>query len=330
MKKFILAAILPCLFEACSNDVIIGDSDELINKSELSLDTNDSILSFASKADFDQVVSALKKMDCNTQQEWLNENYGNFHSLSDEFEEALLEAEKLDESEEAFKTYYSKYGETLFFPFFRDGVGPYLPVIDKYVAKLLNKKGKVLISGVEVDLKDIHNYSQLQELHRAMYSLNETQNKVGRKRVAGTPAGDEYDSEWYHENGKKIRLKCQRRYTGEYEDGQLGKNHQYGLHIEISFRKKTWLGWTNYVSFVGIDARFNLADGQLVTLLDSHTNDSSHDYYIDLPKVYKRPFSMTDNYSYIAPGIDADVKLDYRGIGHTLQYNFTLDPFYEE
>ena len=56
-----------------------------------------------------------------------------------------------------------------------------------------------------------------------------------------------------------------------------GLKFEMNLKLEISFRKKTWLGWANYSSVTNTNMKFNI-DGSEITYNFYKNADSSHDW----------------------------------------------------
>lgn len=78
----------------------------------------------------------------------------------------MHEAENYYDTEEGYYKFKKKYSN-LYFPEYGDDYSAYLPVKDKYVAKLLNSKGEVMINGNIVNLVDIYSYDQINFLQES-------------------------------------------------------------------------------------------------------------------------------------------------------------------
>ncbi len=122
----------------------------------------------------------------------------------------------------------------------------------------------------------------------------------------------EYDSEWRKKNGKrKLRVK-----VGIQGESDIRNGARVRSHIEVSFRKKTWLGWANYSSYTSIVFKCDRKD------YSSHRDGtSSHDYYFHLgvfPFYY--PIGNGEYRRYMFP-MDWSLSLYYRGFGETVSHS---------
>lgn len=322
MKKIsFLFALCVCTLFSCSKDSVdepIVDNASL-NYSD-SICNNSNMLSFATEDDFANAINELNSVEEQNRSKWVEKKFGTIVSLKDIYDEAMNVAEQLDESSVAYESYRKKYEKSLFFANYKDDYGVYLPVSNKTVASLVNANGDVIINGKIKNMKDIFSYAQLQKLGVAMYDY--CKNSVTRNVEEVTK---EYDSDWYHENGKKIRVKCGRQIT--YDSGILTTPVAMRMHIEISFRKKTWLGWTNYSSNIEYTGSYSVA-GTSTKIHEDKTADSSHDYYYDLPYAMPVKLENLNSYMRLALPISVDLKIKYRGIPHELDHQFTLPAAY--
>lgn len=309
-----------CILTLCSCNNDFADEfevDKVISNSVDSISNGMTMLQFASESDFENAIKTLSSLDVQERSEWVITHYGKIVSLKDVYDEAMNDAEQLDESSVAYEKFRNKYEKSLLFANYKDDYGVYLPVSNDVIASLLNSDGNILINGEVKNMKDIFSYSQLQQLGVAMYDLDDN---VARSRYE---VEDEYDSKWYRENGKKIRVKCGRQVLKD--SGILTTPVMMRMHIEISFRKKTWLGWTNYSSQIEVEGSYTIA-GTTTSISENKTADSSHDYYYSLP--YAMPVAYNNSYQRLALPIAVDLKINYRGIHHELDYQFTLPAAY--
>lgn len=274
----------------------------------------------ASESDFKNAIAELELVEEKNRSEFVKKQFGAIVSLKDIYDEAMSAAEQLDESSVSYESFRNKYGMALYFANYEDDYGVYLPVSNKIVASLVNANGDVRIDGQVKNMKDIFSYNQLQQLGVAMYDYSG--NHVTRS-VEDVTA--EYDSGWYHENGKKIRVKCGRQILQDSKI--LTTPVSMRMHIEISFRKKTWLGWTNYSSNIELTGSYSVADVK-TAIHEDKTADSSHDYYYGLPNAIPTKLENLNSYMRLALPISVDLKIDYRGIPHELDYQFTLPAAY--
>lgn len=331
--KHLLVALIVPLACACSNDSLDEVADQS-NKPQVVSRSEENMLSFDSEASFQQAVGLLSDMDENEQKSWISSHLGTITSLKDVYDEAMEDAADLDESREAYLAYKDKYENTLYFSSYKDDCGAYLPVSNQTVAMMINTDGNIKIGNEVRNLKDISNYTQLQEAGVAMYDAEKDRNYVESRAVVehpiiavqkvGEPIGNndeyEFDSGWRHENKRKIRLKCGRQV------GSIDKNKRVitpRLHIEVSFRKKTWLGWSNYSSKTTTTRKFT---GGYVGTINFHKSaNSSHDWYQGFNGTFVENIgSKNEKIHYCSYPIVADLSVEFRGMGTVQKYNFTL------
>lgn len=325
MKKIVfVGAIIATLVCSCSNEL-----NEMVDATILTENTSEQMLSFQSEEEFENTLSLLKNMEKQEQIDWVKHRNADFTSLSDVYDCAMNDAEELDESQSSYENFRQKYGDYLFFADYKDDYGVYLPVSNPIISMLINKFGDVLIAGHVRNMKDINSYIQLQRRGGTMYDDEavHASEAITRSYRFGDAFGYEYDSGWFENNGKKIKLKVGRQYV-DCQHPLEGNHLGYRLHFEISFRKKTWLGWTNYSSRVNYDGFYQIGVASPYYISESKDADSSHDYYYG---TFYTPFVRLPNNA-IGVGVHAiHVELDmhYRGIPdeNMPDYNFTLDAF---
>lgn len=324
--KFLFVAFIASVLCSCNQE-----TDELANSINSNQNSTERMLSFRTEQEFNNVVSMLSSMDTDNQLKWIQGVDEKFVSLFDVYEHAMNEAADLDESPEAYLSYRSKYANYLYFAEYKDDYGTYLPVSNPIIAKLINKNGDVKIGEKVVNKKDINSYRQLQCIGGTMYDdeVCHTLYSATRSYVPGDAFGEEYDSGWFHNNGKKIRVKCGRQYF-DCQSPNPGNWIGYRMHIEISFRKKTWLGWTNYSSWVSYEGTYTLGVNPPVSISESKTADSSHDYYYG---PFKAPFctapEINGGLGVFVPEMKVYLDVHYRGISddNMPDYNITLKSF---
>lgn len=152
-----------------------------------------------------------------------------FHSLYDDFEEAMNEAESYYDTENGYKEFKAKHS-ALFFAEQPEDYSAYLPVSNRTVAKFLNVNGEVEIAGTVVDLRDITSYQQL--VDKSL--IPKEQNLINLKSTV-----NRLDD--VHCNDRKLWVNAWAR-PGQTPIG-LDKI------VEVGFRKKGFLGaWYNYSS----------------------------------------------------------------------------------
>jgi succinate dehydrogenase flavin-adding protein (antitoxin of CptAB toxin-antitoxin module) len=220
----------------------------------VSIEKKSNTLVFNNAEDFQNVVSKLKSssfvnkaetkssnVDQNEYSEIINSSditlqKNGFHSLYDDFINAMNEAESYYERAGGYEEFKQKYA-MLYFPEEGDDYSAYLPVSDKNIAKLLNSNGEVMIDGEIVNLKDINSYEQLIDLKLAPPS----ENAINLTTRANTD---------YPLNELSL-VKCNDRKL--WVNVILRPGSSPGIYeeilVEVCFRKKGALGlWYNYSS----------------------------------------------------------------------------------
>lgn len=216
----------------------------------------------------------------------IQKEYPELISLLDIYHEAMEWSDQyLDETAESYQSWKKNYGEYLYFPEYKEDYGAYLPVSNLLLAAVSNSNCNVVVGDQILNTRDIYNYNDLQiKGSDAYYSLNDEildSEKVATRaamvdheyRLMGSfsNCNEEYDSGWEEKNNRKLRVKVGR---------QVGGNG-IRIHIEISFRKKGILGWSNYSSETNSEFTYR---GTTYAGLKKTAN-SSHDWYFD-DKIY--------------------------------------------
>lgn len=342
MNYVIMTFMLMFAMASCSQteDAILNMEKKSVEVSLTRSSTTSSILSFADQADFDETVAVLKSISSSDEKlKWVNKKYPNFISIQEEYGNALAEADSLDGSEASFLSFIDKY-DTLYFPLEGEDAGFYIPMTNLEAAFLVNRNCEVRIGSETRCLKDIDSYSQLFELGRTYYNVgqpilsadgeySEFKFDPGKSNI-----GERYESGWRY-NGKndtekdadrKLNLKINR--FMEEKSLQIAQDSyiKYGisqLHIEISFRKKTWLGWTNYSSETSIKGVINLGDIQgFLNLDESHSGTSSH----DINKTLGVYISNQNNQCIATfPHITGNLKIAFRGFTKEQDYDVKMN-----
>lgn len=285
------------------------------------------ILQFKNESEYEDVLKELSLLDSDFSKDSLVEKrFGSFYSLKKIYDSAMQAAALLDESQKAYMEYKESFDKYLYFSNYKDDCGAYLPVKNKNAAYLLNAYGEVIISGEKVCKNNVKTYTDLQETGDAMYDVDEptatrgwSPSYISHSEYAFSESsnnvGMEYDSGWWQENKRKVRVKCGRKVEGSQLQPVMK------LHVEVSFRKKTWLGWANYVSETTTTGTFTSGYNGSINFYKNA--DSSHDWYQNLTNVgwYVDPLG----YPHLTnPYIDAELTLDFRGIGHLLYLSFRV------
>jgi lipoprotein len=326
-KKRFIFAMCAILLAACNKENIV----EIGSQQETSLSKeNADMLQFTSENEYQQAVQTIASLDNKTQKEqWNKTKFGNFKSLKSVFDSAMIDAAKLDESKKAFEQYKEKYDQYLYFADYKDDCGAYLPVSNSDAAYLLNADGNVIIAGKVVNKKDIDSYEKLQLTGVAMYSNNISnltragwgyniiQHSTTAFQDKSNNVGEEFDSGWWVQNKRKVRLKCGRKVEKSITIN--GYKYTMKVHVEVSFRKKTWLGWANYASETDTEAEFS---GGYNGKIKYHERAwSSHDFYEDV--IHLQHVKNGQIFWYNAP-IKGKLTVDFRGTGLLPSVEFTI------
>lgn len=238
MKKylFIIVALATTLI-SCNNE-----SDALIETSSQSTKTTMDMLEFATETDFLLAAQNPEKT--------LEEVHASadFKSISDEYE-AAWEVEEEYYASEAKYNEFKKMFPHLYFPEYEDDYSFFLPVSDKYIAKLLNVEGNVRIGGKVVNYIDIKTPEKLLSL--GMLSPN-TANKSTTRAIDQTTIFENNIPEQVNSDGD-------RKMWVNAVSGTKG-----GLpctFIVINFRKKGPVKWKSYTSEGAIIGTLRYASG---------------------------------------------------------------------
>lgn len=249
-KKFLWALTLGVMFCSCSSDEIEEVSNansrtvtrmNLLQVAEIPYSEEENVLSFVSLEEFQQAVEEIERKAfvyseqdgyIPMQEDRLALQISGFKSIYDVYEEALNEADNYYDSENHYAEFKAKY-PSLYFPEYQDDYSAYLPVSNKYVAKLLNVNGEVKIGGKIVNMKDVYSYEKLAELGETLQD-DITPFDYAGNYLNGTP-------ELKNQGDRKLKVKV---YT---EPGTSGVYE--AIVVDVSFRKKGAFGaWYNYRS----------------------------------------------------------------------------------
>lgn len=319
------------MLTSCNNDVEpqIPQSNNKAEDVQTRTNSEYETLSFESMNDFMSAVREIASKESSQEKlSWIKEKYPNFVSMQQVYEEALSEAEGLDDSEEKYMDFKEKYN-TLYFPLVGEDAGFYIPMSDLDAAYFVNPAGNVTINNEVKDMRDINDYSQLVELGRAYHSYPNSLLSVPSgyeffKYTANKDKiGQTYESGWRkNENSGKdriINLKMDRQLKEWSLPSQPFTASRSVLHIEISFRKHTALGWVNYSSETTIVGEFKYGDRTILKVDAKSKGTSSHDHWPEIPVLQNgdvRPIIVT------FPTITSTgLVVHYRGFDNTKPYD---------
>jgi len=335
-RKMFFTCLCSLVMLSCSNDFVCEEKmDDLQETKNMHYDLSSEIptacLNFDSMQEFNNVIDTLTKMTVFEAKDWIKANYGDFFSLYDLYDKALIEAGDMEESLEGINAFYEKYKDFLFFPKYKDDYGPYLPISNRYISMLTNAYGDVIISGKQINMKDISAYNQLQDIKEAIYDGTLPVTRAWQESPNHDTFGHEWASPWYQKDGRKIRLKCGRQ---SWAEDPVTLQFNARLHVEISFRKKVLFSWVNYSSRVAMTGTFSgtkpeiftpngciQSGGSYTIYVDEYKEaDSSHDYY------YVLPFFVTLTAPHY-PETYGDLTLDFRGMPDPIHLQFTINEY---
>lgn len=225
-----------------------------------------------------------------------------FKSLKLLYEEALSEAESYYDREGGYEEFKAKY-PFLYFPEHEDDYSVYLPIANENIAEYANANGEIMIGNEVKNFKDIISYDQLVEL--------------GKTPSSGMELRANYDSGIINNRGNDNKFEYDSRNKRRLWVKARLLNNDSRIHVEISFRKKGFLGkWYNYSSATDVDGVLTAELTNLGLLSYStkrngwkQSGSSSHDYEWHLP------------YGYVK-GISGDLNIYYQGWGETVRYQF--------
>lgn len=307
---------------SCNKTFEIEEEDYCSTKSiayhETKINT-DELLQFANESEFNDLAMKLSMKKDKEIDSIIKVINPNFTSLLNKFIEAMDEASTLGNSKEAVCSYLEKYKDYLYFPMFLDDCGPYLPVSDRGIAALVNELGYVKIGNDIVNKKTINNYKMLQLLDIAMYggskkavystspswSYSYIEHTTNASDLKSKNVGQEFDSGWWEKEDRKIRVKLGRKVNFNTNPCWMQ------LHLDVSFRKKTWLGWLNYSSYTKTYG--TCSGGYSGYIENSHEGYSSHDALWNMTNV-SQCIDQLGFIHWVSPSITADLNIEYRGI----------------
>lgn len=258
MNKLFISIFSLLILASCNESEKLENNAETayINDAKLgvSIKKSNDLLVFDSNSDFQKVISIIdtfsnsvgsvtKSVDGIDQyyysqiinSEDISLEKDGFHSLYDDFVNAMDEAESYYDRPGGYQEFKEKYS-MLYFPEEGDDYSAYLPVSNKNIAKLLNSKGEVMIDGKVVNLKDINSYQQLIDLGEA--PLDDELISINTKADADYPLNELPTQKC---NNRKLWVNTHLR------PGSNGVLEE--IDVEVCFRKKGAFGaWYNYSS----------------------------------------------------------------------------------
>lgn len=255
MRKKISFFLSIIILSACTNElnqvsdsIISNDNENEIIQHGLKLRSvnDEKILEFQNHEEFNEVLAELSDYKTqslltvnNNPYETINPlpekniHLDGFHSIYDDFVNAINEAESYYERPGGYEEFKEKYS-MLFFPEEGDDYSAYLPISSKNVAKLVNSNGDVIIGGEKINLIDIHSYDDLVNLGLT------------------PPIGDgnqQLNTTLSYPVNELPEVRCNNRKLWVVTRVTPGPNPAIAqeIRVEVCFRKKGFLGvWYNY------------------------------------------------------------------------------------
>lgn len=354
------------LFNACSNDELdLKTQDNSIKESKdiEVVDINDYLteqtrmlksisneeisqkaLKFKDEGVFERTKAKLENMSEEERSQWF-ETLDGFNSLQAIFDKAMEDVEFVDETEESYMNFKAKYDKYLYFPMYEDDYGVYIPMINQETASVTNPDGLIIVGNEVRSLKDIVSYSDLQQSGQAYYDVIEESSEQTRMlkswNISGTNdskhIGKEASSGWHRQNKRKLKLNFGRRsnrkninplppsYPGDLPKpgGQFAMN----LHLEVSFRKKTWIGWVNYSSITDTQMTIKYS-GRIKTASLHKNNYSSHDWFDSEKLPWGTVGVQNQRPVFQTPQIEANFVTNFRGFKNTFRWTCILPTTY--
>lgn len=252
MTMCIVSCLL--LLLSCENNAIIEKSMEIENM-EASAKLKKDILSFNSESEFNSALENLilkKEDDLNKGISTRSTVTENYHSLYDEFNEAMEVAESYYDREGGYEEFKLRF-PNLYYPEYDNDYSAYLPVSNEDIAKLLNNKGEVIIGKIKRNMIDIYSYEQLEQLGLTFPEndkIDPIETPIDEKDYYPIPptTPPTPDLHWvslgeriYNSSGNR-RFKINRTSVTNFPTANYLE-----IRLEIVFRKKGFLGaWYNY------------------------------------------------------------------------------------
>ncbi len=317
-KSFALPLIAALCLVSCGNEEAnLSTGISTINETK-SVNALANTLEFSSEAEFNELVSTLSKMsDSSEKSQWMHMHYPAFRSIKDVYDDAMVEADTMGDTEEDYSKFMEKYAD-LYFPLYQEDAGFYIPIKNENMAFLANPDCKVKIAGETVNLRDVNDYQTLMDLGIAYYTepapmaaiaTDQEIERLNNYEKNMNSVGTEFDSDWStYNNSRRVKLKARRRVTDNVSK----------LHFEFCFRKKKPRGWVNYSSNSTLKGTVKLVGTpETITINKDLHGRSSHDYEVQC-KVH------LDGRNLVFLRLDCTFTVQYQGIAQLLNYKWTM------
>lgn len=339
---FVLFSCALALFNACSNDDLdlktqdntskIENDFEVVNindyisgqtktlKSSSEDEISQTALRFKDEAAYEKTIAKLESMSEEERSQWYKTLEG-FNSLQAVFEKAMVDVEDVDETEKSYMSFKTKYDKYLYFPMYEEDYGVYIPIIEQDIAPVANPDGLVIVGNEVRSLKNIINYSDLQQSGQAYYEPTSVQTKAlsPTANIRSQYLG-QASSGWERRGSRKLQIKFGRKSNQVVAPSPF----RLYLHMEVSFRKKTWIGWVNYSSITDTKVDYTIS-GVKYTYTLHKNNYSSHDWFDNKDLPFARAGATTNGIAvYSTPAISASFRSEFRGFDQPYYWNCNL------
>lgn len=324
------------LLSSCSKDDLINrnEIDSSIEKDvevvqNIGANNKTPILKFKDANTYEQTLNKIALMSEKEKTDWLK-SFNDFVPLISIYERAMEEATDLGETQEDYINFKTKYEEYLYFPMYKEDFGFYMKVSNENEALLVNANGLVMIGNDLKQMNDIISYEDLQKTGKAYYPIEnqpslKANTNLGGKTLyynlnAGEYIGEQWSSGWERRDDRQLQVKL----------GLRIYQIIYGIftpkmHLEVSFRKKTWLGWANYSSYTSTTGTINITGTTQIPISFQANGSSSHDWYsneINTKIVNEAFFDRRQVYE--VPIIFANLTVTFQGFTSPKYCNFSL------
>lgn len=268
--SFLLSLFTLFFLVSCNSEESVAVFEDINNLKSEKIE----ILSFANDAEFNNLVELIRSNEVDASKgvntrstPTLNTE---FESIFDEYAQAMDEADEYYLKEGGYEEFKEKF-PNLYYPEYKDDFSAYLPVMDEVVAKLLNKKGQVIIGGVVRDMRDVFSYHDLLKAGLGIPDIDtnvvtEITTRSGLRTVTLTSS--------------KQTINSKRKAWLTYRGYVQGKNKV--ARIDVCFRKKGVLGWYNgrLTSYGGLSFEAPFQELSLSSYDAKLDEYSPHKYFI--------------------------------------------------
>ncbi len=327
MFIFFLATLL--LLNACSNALEPTLTHDNFESQEEISEQRDSILSFTSVDEYNQVCDSLATLSSESAKlSWMKNNYPHFYSIQNLYWDAMQEIAAVDNIDLiTYNQFNSKYSQ-LYFPREEDDAGFYIPIRNENQAFVANTNCLVKIANRIVNLRDINSYEDLMESGKAYYAstpmtIDNSEFVIINRDM--DPVGPVYESGWINIGDRRILLKATRHFKADPNLPSYTNAILSLLRLEFCFRKKTWVGWVNFSATSTTTFIANLGSGWGKPVMATHDGFSSHDSEL----TFQIHHAIVNNkHRYYYPQTQCQVTTNLSGLSSPYTFSFTMPYIY--